>query len=95
MVTGDNVNTARSIAIKCGILTPGMDYLIIDGKEFNRRIRDGNGDVQQHLLDQGIFVLFFIFAILICEILIHFFFFFFLLKSLAQATRFGSFIAHW
>ena len=52
MVTGDNVNTARSIAIKCGILTPGMDYLIIDGKEFNRRIRDANGDVQQHLLDQ-------------------------------------------
>ena len=82
MVTGDNVNTARSIAIKCGILTPGMDYLIIDGKEFNRRIRDGNGDVQQHLLDQGIFVLFFIFAILICEILIHFFFFFFFFKIL-------------
>ncbi|XP_046653831.1 plasma membrane calcium-transporting ATPase 2-like isoform X2 [Daphnia pulicaria] len=52
MVTGDNVNTARSIAIKCGIVTPGMDYLIIDGKEFNRRIRDSNGEVQQHLLDQ-------------------------------------------
>lgn len=45
MVTGDNVNTARSIAIKCGIVTPGMDYLIIDGKEFNRRIRDSNGEV--------------------------------------------------
>ncbi|KAK4018212.1 hypothetical protein OUZ56_000280 [Daphnia magna] len=52
MVTGDNVNTARSIAIKCGIVTPGLDYLIIDGKEFNRRIRDSNGEVQQHLLDQ-------------------------------------------
>ncbi|XP_057374431.1 plasma membrane calcium-transporting ATPase 2-like [Daphnia carinata] len=52
MVTGDNVNTARSIAIKCGIVTPGMDYLIIDGKEFNQRIRDSNGELQQHLLDQ-------------------------------------------
>ncbi|KAI9565770.1 hypothetical protein GHT06_009563 [Daphnia sinensis] len=52
MVTGDNVNTARSIAVKCGIVTPGMDYLIIDGKEFNQRIRDSNGEVQQHLLDQ-------------------------------------------
>lgn len=40
MVTGDNVNTARSIAMKCGILSKGNDYLVIDGKEFNRRIRD-------------------------------------------------------
>lgn len=45
MVTGDNVNTARSIAIKCGIVKPGDDYLIIDGKEFNRRIRDASGEV--------------------------------------------------
>ena len=45
MVTGDNVNTARSIAVKCGIVQPGMDYLIIDGKEFNRRIRDASGEV--------------------------------------------------
>ena len=47
MVTGDNVNTARSIAIKCGIVQPGMDYLIIDGKEFNRRIRDASGEVRR------------------------------------------------
>ena len=46
MVTGDNVDTARSIALKCGILQPGKDYLIIDGKEFNRRIRDENGEVK-------------------------------------------------
>jgi len=51
MVTGDNVNTARSIAIKCGIIQPGVDSLILEGKEFNRRIRDANGEVQQHLLD--------------------------------------------
>lgn len=52
MVTGDNINTARSIATKCGILKPGDDYLVLEGKEFNRRIRDANGEVQQHLLDK-------------------------------------------
>lgn len=46
MVTGDNVNTARSIATKCGILDPIEDFLVIDGKEFNRRIRDEDGEVQ-------------------------------------------------
>ncbi len=45
MVTGDNINTARSIAIKCGILQPGSDFLILEGKEFNQRIRDENGEV--------------------------------------------------
>ncbi|XP_043510037.1 plasma membrane calcium-transporting ATPase 2 isoform X7 [Frieseomelitta varia] len=52
MVTGDNINTARSIALKCGILKPNEDFLILEGKEFNRRIRDANGEIQQHLLDK-------------------------------------------
>ncbi|VVC26679.1 Hypothetical protein CINCED_3A020826 [Cinara cedri] len=52
MVTGDNVNTARSIATKCGIFKPGEDWLVLEGKEFNARIRDANGEVQQHLLDK-------------------------------------------
>ncbi|RLU20100.1 hypothetical protein DMN91_006706 [Ooceraea biroi] len=52
MVTGDNINTARSIALKCGILKPSEDFLILEGKEFNRRVRDSNGEVQQHLLDK-------------------------------------------
>nr|XP_022915535.1 plasma membrane calcium-transporting ATPase 2 isoform X3 [Onthophagus taurus] len=52
MVTGDNINTARSISTKCGIVRPNEDFLILEGKEFNRRIRDSNGDVQQHLLDK-------------------------------------------
>ncbi|KAI5692756.1 hypothetical protein M8J75_000261 [Diaphorina citri] len=52
MVTGDNINTARSIATKCGIVKPGEDYLILEGKEFNRRVRDNNGEVQQNLLDK-------------------------------------------
>ena len=45
MVTGDNINTARSIAMKCGIIRPGDDFLILEGKEFNRRIRDASGEV--------------------------------------------------
>ncbi|GBP03337.1 Plasma membrane calcium-transporting ATPase 4 [Eumeta japonica] len=32
MVTGDNINTARSIASKCGILKPNEDFLILEGK---------------------------------------------------------------
>lgn len=52
MVTGDNVNTARSIAMKCGILNPGEDFLVLEGKEFNKRIKDSNGVVQQALFDK-------------------------------------------
>ncbi|XP_060075457.1 plasma membrane calcium-transporting ATPase 2-like isoform X2 [Ylistrum balloti] len=52
MVTGDNVNTARSIATKCGILKPGEDFLVLEGKEFNKRIRDHTGEISQELLDK-------------------------------------------
>ncbi|KRX93409.1 Plasma membrane calcium-transporting ATPase 3 [Trichinella pseudospiralis] len=52
MVTGDNVNTARSIAMQCGIIEPGSDFLILEGREFNARIRDQNGEIRQELLDQ-------------------------------------------
>ncbi|KAK0399874.1 hypothetical protein QR680_003254 [Steinernema hermaphroditum] len=52
MVTGDNINTARSIAISCKILEPGEDFLAIEGKEFNERIRDSNGNVNQAKLDE-------------------------------------------
>ncbi|KAF4792659.1 Plasma membrane calcium-transporting ATPase 2 [Turdus rufiventris] len=44
MVTGDNINTARAIAIKCGIIHPGEDFLCLEGKEFNRRIRNEKGE---------------------------------------------------
>ncbi|XP_006159239.1 plasma membrane calcium-transporting ATPase 4 isoform X5 [Tupaia chinensis] len=52
MVTGDNVNTARAIATKCGILTPGEDFLCLEGKEFNRLIRNEKGEVEQEKLDK-------------------------------------------
>uniref|UniRef100_A0A7E4UN35 Calcium-transporting ATPase n=1 Tax=Panagrellus redivivus TaxID=6233 RepID=A0A7E4UN35_PANRE len=51
MVTGDNINTARSIATKCGILKPGDDFIALEGKEFNERIRDENGEVSQAKID--------------------------------------------
>ncbi|KAJ6215836.1 hypothetical protein RDWZM_010336, partial [Blomia tropicalis] len=52
MVTGDNVNTARSIATKCGIIKPGEDFLVLEGKDFNKRIRDSKGDIRQELVDK-------------------------------------------
>ncbi|KRZ72581.1 Plasma membrane calcium-transporting ATPase 3, partial [Trichinella papuae] len=52
MVTGDNLNTARSIALQCGIIDPGGDFLVLEGPTFNQRIRDENGQVQQALLDK-------------------------------------------
>ncbi|XP_030634670.1 plasma membrane calcium-transporting ATPase 4 [Chanos chanos] len=52
MVTGDNINTARAIATKCGILLPGEDFLCLEGKEFNRQIRNDKGEVEQERLDK-------------------------------------------
>ncbi|XP_008296879.1 plasma membrane calcium-transporting ATPase 1-like, partial [Stegastes partitus] len=52
MVTGDNINTARAIATKCGILLPGEDFLCLEGKEFNRQIRNDRGEVEQERLDK-------------------------------------------
>jgi Ca2+ transporting ATPase len=51
MVTGDNLTTARAIAVKCGIIRPGDGFLTIEGEEFNRRVRGPDGEVQQELLD--------------------------------------------
>ena len=48
MVTGDNINTARSISMKCGIIKPGEDFLVLEGKDFNARIRDSSGEVIFH-----------------------------------------------
>ncbi|XP_026990857.1 plasma membrane calcium-transporting ATPase 1b [Tachysurus fulvidraco] len=52
MVTGDNIYTARAIANKCGILHPGDDFLCLEGKEFNRRIRNELGEIEQERLDK-------------------------------------------
>ncbi|XP_061731413.1 plasma membrane calcium-transporting ATPase 3-like isoform X4 [Nerophis ophidion] len=52
MVTGDNINTARAIATKCGILLPNEDFLCLEGKEFNQHIRNDKGEVEQERLDK-------------------------------------------
>ncbi|KAM4740731.1 plasma membrane calcium-transporting ATPase 3-like isoform 3-T5 [Anableps anableps] len=52
MVTGDNINTARAIATKCGILLPGEDFTCLEGKEFNQQIRNDKGEVEQDRLDK-------------------------------------------
>jgi len=50
MVTGDNIDTAKSIAFKCGIIgADNEEYIIMEGPEFNRRIRDRNGRVRTSL----------------------------------------------
>ncbi|XP_026783734.3 plasma membrane calcium-transporting ATPase 3a isoform X3 [Pangasianodon hypophthalmus] len=52
MVTGDNINTARAIAAKCGIINIGDDFLCMEGKDFNRRIRNEKGEVEQERIDK-------------------------------------------
>uniref|UniRef100_A0A1B6CSF5 Calcium-transporting ATPase n=1 Tax=Clastoptera arizonana TaxID=38151 RepID=A0A1B6CSF5_9HEMI len=52
MITGDNIITATSIALKCGIINYGDKYYVFDSNEFNKRIRDPDGKIQQDLLDK-------------------------------------------
>ncbi|VDD80308.1 unnamed protein product, partial [Mesocestoides corti] len=56
MVTGDNLETARSIALKCGILTDQSrlsEGVVMDGRMFNRLIRHRvTGQVSQELVDK-------------------------------------------
>uniref|UniRef100_A0A8C5DT71 Calcium-transporting ATPase n=2 Tax=Gouania willdenowi TaxID=441366 RepID=A0A8C5DT71_GOUWI len=52
MVTGDNINTARAIAAKCGIINPGDDFICLEGKDFNRRIRNEKGEIEQERIDK-------------------------------------------
>jgi len=32
MITGDNVDTARTIALECGIIKPSEDFVVMEGK---------------------------------------------------------------
>ncbi|GMT05949.1 hypothetical protein PENTCL1PPCAC_28123, partial [Pristionchus entomophagus] len=52
MVTGDSMHTARTIATSCGILRPEEDFLALESSEFNARIRDEQGLVDQTKLDE-------------------------------------------
>lgn len=46
MVTGDNVETARAIAVKCGIIGRGDGSLVLEGSEFTKKITDPSGEVR-------------------------------------------------
>lgn len=59
MVTGDNINTARAIAAKCSIINVGDDFLCMEGKEFNRRIRNEKGEVRPALIQSDTVLVFF------------------------------------
>ncbi len=51
MVTGDNVQTARAIAKKCGILGEATDT-VMDGKDFRERVCDKEGNILQDEFDK-------------------------------------------
>lgn len=55
MITGDSVDTARSIANKCGIISRDKltdPHVVLESKEFNRIIRKPGGEVDQQLFDR-------------------------------------------
>ena len=57
MVTGDNINTARAIATKCGIIKPGDNFLVLEGKDFNKKIRDPHTNEVGNKKQKNIFFL--------------------------------------
>jgi Ca2+ transporting ATPase len=55
MVTGDNIQTARAIAKKCGILTSADandPCAVLDGKTFRERVTDASGEIIQSEFDK-------------------------------------------
>jgi len=53
MVTGDNIQTARAIAKKCGIVTPeDPPSAVMDGKTFRETVCDRHGEIIQDQFDK-------------------------------------------
>ncbi|RHY14175.1 hypothetical protein DYB36_001682 [Aphanomyces astaci] len=52
MVTGDNIATAKSIALKCGILAPGDKSIVMEGATFRARVHDDDGNFLQDEFDK-------------------------------------------
>ncbi|KAL5475276.1 hypothetical protein EMCRGX_G027356 [Ephydatia muelleri] len=51
MVTGDNLDTAKAVAEKCGIIQRDRACMVMEGKDFNKKIRDYGGKVVQMKMD--------------------------------------------
>jgi Ca2+ transporting ATPase len=52
MVTGDNVITARAIAINCNIIKPDDDFLVMEGPDFRRRVVKPDGSLDYEELNK-------------------------------------------
>jgi Ca2+ transporting ATPase len=53
MVTGDNIETARAIALKCGIITPSDPLgAVMDGKTFRTSVADSDSNIDQAAFDK-------------------------------------------
>ena len=46
MVTGDNIATAKAIALNCGIIHPNDGFLVIDGPAFRKRVLHRDGTIK-------------------------------------------------
>ena len=53
MVSGDNIVTAKAVAIKSGIMHANGDSVVYTGKDFNDFIRDPDGTVSIFLKFMG------------------------------------------
>ncbi|KAG4066258.1 hypothetical protein HA402_000482 [Bradysia odoriphaga] len=51
MISGDDIETAKAVAVKCGIMETDGENVVLDATEFNRCIRDKDGVIQQHLFN--------------------------------------------
>lgn len=51
MVSGDNIVTAKAVALKSGIMRPDGDSVVYTGKDFNDFIRDPDGTINKDRFD--------------------------------------------
>eukprot|EP00051_Salpingoeca_urceolata_P001296 m.39842 g.39842 ORF g.39842 m.39842 type:complete len:1317 (-) comp11313_c0_seq1:125-4075(-) len=50
MVTGDNMITARAIAINAGIISENDDFIVMEGPEFRKKVLNEDGSINHEVL---------------------------------------------